>query len=96
MPKAIWNGAVIAETASDAVETVEGNVYFPRDAVDPAFLQASDHQSFCPWKGTASYHDVVVNGEVNQNAAWYYAAPKDAAQNITGRIAFWRGVEIVP
>lgn len=96
MPKAIWNGKVIAEAADDAVEIVEGNVYFPVAAVDSTFLQASDHHSVCPWKGTASYHDVVVDGEVNQNAAWHYPDPKDAAKNIAGRIAFWRGVEILP
>jgi uncharacterized protein (DUF427 family) len=96
MPKAIWKDRVIAEAADDAVQIVEGNVYFPVNAVDAACLQASDHQSFCPWKGTASYHDVVVNGEVNQNAAWYYPEPKDAAKNIAGRIAFWRGVQILP
>ncbi len=96
MPKAIWNGAVIAEAAADAVEIVEGNVYFPRDAVDPNYLQASDHHSVCPWKGTADYHHVVVAGETNENAAWYYPAPKEAARNIAGRIAFWRGVQILP
>ena len=84
MPKAIWNGAVIAEAAADAVEIVEGNVYFPGNAVDSAYLQASGHRSVCPWKGTASYHDVIVDGKVNQNAAWYYPEPKDAAKNIAG------------
>lgn len=96
MPKAIWNGAVIAEAAADAVEIVEGNVYFPGNAVDSDYLQASDHHSTCPWKGTANYHDVIVDGKVNQNAAWYYPEPKDAAKNIAGRIAFWRGVQILP
>jgi uncharacterized protein (DUF427 family) len=96
MPKALWNGAVIAEAPADAVEIVEGNIYFPRDAVKSDKLQPSDHQSFCPWKGTAHYHHVVVDGEVNQNAAWYYPEPKDAARNIAGRVAFWRGVQITP
>lgn len=96
MPKAMWNGAVIAEAPDDAVEIVEGNIYFPVSAVNSACLQASAHQSLCPWKGTANYHHVVVAGDVNQNAAWYYPAQKEAAKNITGRIAFWRGVEILP
>ena len=96
MPKAIWNGAVIAEAPADTVEIVEGNIYFPEAAVDPAYLQPSSHHSVCPWKGTANYHHVVVAGEVNQNAAWYYPEPKDAAKNIAGRIAFWRGVQILP
>ena len=96
MPKAIWNGTVIADAPAAAVEIVEGNVYFPVGAVNSACLQASDHHSFCPWKGTANYHHVVVAGEVNQNAAWHYPDPKDAARNIAGRIAFWRGVQILP
>ena len=96
MPKALWNGVVIADASSDAVEVIEGNVYFPRDAVDPACLQESDHHSVCPWNGTANYHHVVAAGKVNQNAAWYYPEPKEAAKDISGRIAFWRGVEIVP
>lgn len=96
MPKAIWNGAVIAEAAADAVEIVEGNIYFAAEAVDPGCLRPSDHRSVCPWKGTAHYHHVVAGGEVNQNAAWYYPEPKEAAKNIAGRIAFWRGVQVVP
>lgn len=95
MPKATWNGVVIAEAPADAVEIVEGNVYFPGDAVNSSYLQASDHQSECGWKGTANYHHVVVAGKVNENAAWYYPAPKEAARNIAGRIAFWRGVQIL-
>lgn len=96
MPKAIWNGAVIAEAPDDAVEVVEGNVYFPGVAVDRAYLQPSDHHSVCHWKGTANYHHVVVDGEINQNAAWYYPDPKQDAKNIAGRIAFWHGVQILP
>lgn len=96
MPKALWNGAIIAEASADAVEIVEGNVYFPREAVNPDCLRDSDHHSVCPWKGTASYHHVVAAGEVNTNAAWFYPEPKDAAKNIAGRIAFWRGVEVIP
>lgn len=90
--KAVWNGAVIAE--SDTFEVVEGNVYFPPGAVKKDHLQPSATHSFCGWKGDCSYHDVVVNGQVNKDAAWYYAAPKDAAKNITGYIAFWKGVVV--
>ena len=90
--KAIWNGHVIAE--SDDTVVVEGNHYFPRDAVDPAVLVESSHSSVCPWKGTASYFSLEVGGETNENAAWYYAEPKDAAKEIEGRVAFWKGVEV--
>ena len=90
--KAIWNGAVIAE--SDDTVVIENNHYFPMDAVDPGVLVGSTHSSFCPWKGTASYYSIRVNGETNDNAAWYYAAPKDAAKEITGRVAFWKGIEV--
>jgi uncharacterized protein (DUF427 family) len=94
MPKASWNGKVIAEAPSNAIETVEGNLYFAPDAVDAEYLQASDHHSICPWKGTASYYHVVVDGKINKDAAWYYPQPKDAAKQIAGRIAFWRGVNV--
>lgn len=90
--KAIWNGATIAE--SDDIVTVEGNAYFPADAVNQAFIKPSDHHSTCPWKGLASYYTISVNGQENVNAAWYYPAPKDAAKNITGRVAFWKGVQV--
>lgn len=92
--KAIWRGAAIAE--SDQTVVVEGNHYFPPDAVRREHLKPSDHTTVCSWKGTAGYYDVVVGTEVNRNAAWYYAEPKDAAKQIRGRIAFWRGVEVVP
>lgn len=92
MANAKWNGQVIAE--SDHFELVEGNVYFPRSALKPEYFKASAHTSICPWKGVASYFDVVVDGKTNENAAWYYASPKDAAKNITGHIAFWKGVEV--
>lgn len=91
--KAIWRDAVVAE--SDDTVVVEGNHYFPPEAVDQANLQPSDTQTHCPWKGDASYYHVVVDGEVNRDAAWYYPTPKDAAANIKDRIAFWRGVEVV-
>ena len=90
--KAIWNGRLIAESEDTVV--VEGNHYFPLDAVNADVLEPSSHNSVCPWKGTASYYDVVVDGKTNKDAAWYYAAPKDAAREIKGRVAFWRGVEV--
>ena len=96
MPKAIWNGAVIAEAAADAIEIVEGNTYFPANTVHQEYLQASDTHTVCSWKGTASYYHVAVAGEVNRDAAWYYPQPKDAAKQIAGYIAFWRGVQIEP
>lgn len=92
MPKAIWNGAVIAD--SDDTVVVEGNHYFPRDAVDPAVLRPSSTTTVCPWKGTASYHSVVVDGKENKDAAWFYPEPKSAAAEIADRIAFWKGVEV--
>ena len=94
MPRAIWNGTVIAEAPQDAVEVVEGNVYFPADAVEREYLQPSDTHTVCGWKGTASYYHVSIGGEVNRDAAWYYPEPKDAARNIAGRIAFWKGVSV--
>ena len=92
MSKAIWNGAVLAE--SDRCEVVEGNQYFPPDAVRREYLKPSATHTTCPWKGVASYYDVVVNGETNRDAAWYYPEPKAAARNITGYVAFWRGVKV--
>jgi uncharacterized protein (DUF427 family) len=96
MPKAIWNGAIIAEAADDAVERVEGNVYFPAEAVRTNYLQPSNTHTVCGWKGTASYYHVTVDGQVNSDAAWYYPEPKEAARNITGHIAFWKGVQVMP
>ena len=92
MARADWNGATIAEGADDVV--VEGNVYFARGDVRAEHLLPSDHTSICPWKGTARYHDVVVDGRVNANAAWYYPDPKPAAAQIRDRIAFWKGVSV--
>lgn len=94
MPKASWNGAVIAEAADDAVEIIEGNVYFPEHSVNREYLKPSGKETTCHWKGTASYYDVVVNGESNKDAAWTYRAPYDAAKSIAGHIAFWRGVQV--
>jgi uncharacterized protein (DUF427 family) len=92
MTTATWNGVVIAD--SDDIVTVEGNAYFPREAVREDVLRPSDHHSFCPWKGTASYYDLEVDGKVNANAVWFYPTPKDAAKEITGRVAFWHGVQV--
>jgi len=92
MAKAIWQGTVIAE--SDEFEVVEGNVYFPPGSIKEEFLEPSTHQSVCPWKGTAAYYDVVVDGKRNASAAWYYADPKDAAANIKDHVAFWNGVKV--
>jgi uncharacterized protein (DUF427 family) len=92
MAKASWGGAIIAE--SDATVVVEGNQYFPRDAVKKGFLKSSNHTSICPWKGTAHYFHVEVNGMKNENAAWYYPDPKPAAEQIKDRIAFWKGVRV--
>ena len=95
MATATWQGKVIADVAASDVVVVEGNIYFPITSVHAENLQASSHQSVCPWKGTAHYYDVVVDGNVNKNAAWVYPAPKDAARQIAGRVAFWKGVVVV-
>ena len=92
MVKAVWNGTTIAE--SDDTVIVEGNHYFPRAAVDAALLQPSDTHSVCPWKGTASYYSLAVDGAENKDAAWYYPEPKPAAAEIRDRIAFWKGVQV--
>jgi uncharacterized protein (DUF427 family) len=92
MAKATWNGQVIAE--SDDTVIVEGNHYFPAHSVDRRFLVDSQSKTRCAWKGTAGYYDVVVDGEVNRDAAWYYPDPKPAASAIKDRVAFWRGVRI--
>jgi uncharacterized protein (DUF427 family) len=90
--RAIWNDTVLA--TSDDTVVVEGNHYFPLDAVATDHLRLSDHTSACPWKGEAGYFDVVADGEVNENAAWIYRDPKEAATEIANRVAFWRGVEV--
>ncbi len=92
MARAIWNGEVLAE--SEVFETVEGNVYFPPDALKREHFQDSATHTECGWKGTASYFDVVAGGKVNKDAAWYYPDPKSAAANIKGHIAFWKGVTV--
>ncbi len=90
--KAIWNGQTIAE--SDKTVVVEGNHYFPRESVKPEYLQESATHSTCPWKGEASYFSLNVGGKDNRDAAWYYPAPKDAAKQIAGHVAFWKGVTV--
>ncbi len=92
--KAIWNGTVIAE--SSATEVVEGNHYFPSSAIKTQYFRDSPTHTICPWKGEASYYTVEVDGKANPDAAWYYPTPKDAAKNITGHVAFWKGVEVTP
>ncbi len=90
MAKAIWQNATVAE--STQTEQVEGNHYFPESTVRKEYFQPSEHTTVCPWKGTAHYYDLVVNGQTNQNAAWYYPEPNAAAENIRGHVAFWKGV----
>ncbi len=92
MPKAIWNGAVLAE--SDKCEVVEGNQYFPADSINKQYFKESSTHTTCPWKGVASYYTIEVDGQENKDAAWYYPTTKDKAKNIEGYIAFWRGVKV--
>ena len=92
MTTATWNGTVIAE--SDDIVTVEGNAYFPRESLRDDVLRPSATHTVCPWKGTASYYSLDVDGKINADAVWYYPTPKDAAREINGRVAFWKGVEI--
>jgi uncharacterized protein (DUF427 family) len=94
MPKALWKGVVIAEADAEQIEKVEGNVYFPPESLNQAYVRPSETHTVCSWKGTASYYDVVVEGQVNKDAAWYYPQPKSAAQQIANHVAFWRGVTI--
>ncbi|TNE26101.1 MAG: DUF427 domain-containing protein [Bacteroidetes bacterium] len=91
--KAIWKGTVLAE--SDDTIIIENNHYFPPNSIKSEHFKSSDTHSTCPWKGTASYYDVVVEGETNADAAWYYDSPKDAAKEIKDYVAFWKGVEVV-
>ncbi len=92
MPKAVWNGATVAESPS--TEIVEGNHYFPPESVAREYFKESPTHSVCPWKGTASYNTLIVDGKENKDAAWYYPAPKDAAKQIKDYVAFWKGVEV--
>ena len=90
--RATWKGAVLAE--SDDTVVVEGNHYFPADSIRREHFRESETHTVCPWKGTASYYDVIVGGDVNRDAAWYYPQPKDAAKEIKDRVAFWHGVKV--
>ena len=92
MVKAVWNGVTIAE--SDDTVVVESNHYFPLSSIDPALLKPSSTTSVCPWKGTANYYTLSAGGSENKDAVWYYAEPKEAAANIKGRVAFWKGVRV--
>lgn len=94
MPKAIWNGAVLAK--SDRCEVVEGNYYFPPESINRKHFRESNTHTTCSWKGVASYYDIVVEGRVNKDAAWYYPATQDAAKHIAGYVAFWKGVRVEP
>ncbi|GJM05730.1 MAG: hypothetical protein DHS20C09_17260 [marine bacterium B5-7] len=93
MAKAIWNGAILAE--SERYETVEGNIYFPAASINKAYFSDSDTHSSCIWKGKASYYHLVVNGETNKDAAWYYPEPKSKAESIKDHVAFWKGVDVI-
>ena len=92
MAIASWKGVELAH--NEDYEVVEGNIYFPANSVRAEFFRPSDTETFCPWKGTAGYYHIEVNGEINQDAAWFYPVTKDAAKNIQGYIAFWRGIEV--
>jgi uncharacterized protein (DUF427 family) len=92
MARAIWNGKVVAD--SDKHETVEGNVYFPPAAIKREYFRPSETTSICPWKGTAHYYNIVVDGKENKDAAWFYPEPKAAAAQIKDHVAFWRGVQV--
>jgi uncharacterized protein (DUF427 family) len=92
MAKATWRGKVLAE--SDDVQIVEGNVYFPPESMHREYFSRSETRSTCPWKGLANYYHLEVDGEVNEDAAWYYPEPKDAAKHIKDHVAFWKGVQV--
>ena len=92
MPKAIWNGMTLAE--SNEGQIVEGNYYFPPESLKRQHFKPSTTHTHCAWKGEASYFDIVVDGKVNRDAAWYYPSPKEAAKGITGYVAFWKGVQV--
>jgi len=94
MPKAVWNGRTVAD--SDETRLVQGSHYFPPDSIDRRYFRASPTRSVCPWRGEASYLTIEVDGEVNEDAAWFYPNPKDAAREIKDHVAFWRGVQIEP
>jgi len=91
--KAIWNKQLLAQSEDTVV--VEANHYFPASSVSMEYFIKSEHTSHCPWKGQASYYSIIVDGQQNENAAWYYPDPENAAKEIKGRIAFWKGVEVI-
>ncbi len=91
--KAKWNDQVLAESSDTVV--IEGNHYFPPESINKSFFETSEHHTTCPWKGVASYYTINVNGELNENAAWYYPEVSDLAKGIKGYVAFWKGVEVV-
>ena len=91
--KAVWKGTVVAESNDTVV--VEGNHYFPADSIDSRLLLPSNTKTMCSWKGQASYHTLFVNGDANPDAVWYYPDPKEAAANIRGRVAFWKGAQVI-
>ncbi|MDX1687711.1 MAG: DUF427 domain-containing protein [Candidatus Promineifilaceae bacterium] len=93
MPKAFWNGAVLAE--SDETVVVDGDHYFPPETLNQDHLEKSHTRTICPWKGQATYYNVIVNGTINRDAAWSYSTPKPVAMKIRGYVAFWRGVQVV-
>lgn len=93
MPKAFWNGAVLAK--SDETVVVDGDHYFPPETLKQDHLEESHTRTICPWKGQATYYNVIVNGTINRDAAWSYSTPKPAAEKIRGYVAFWRGVQVV-
>ena len=90
--KAVWNGVTVAE--SDDTVVVEGNHYFPESALTREYVSFSNHRTSCHWKGQAHYYSLFVNGEMNPDAVWYYPEPSEAAQQIKGRVAFWKGVKV--
>ena len=92
MPRATWKGVTLAESADTVV--VEGNHYFPASALNRDYVRESDTHTVCPWKGTASYYTVEIDGERNEDAVWYYAEPKPEAEMVRNRVAFWKGVEV--
>ncbi len=92
MARALWQNTTLAE--SDDIQQVEGNAYFPAESIHREHFEPSNETSVCPWKGTARYYHVVVDGQRNNNAAWYYPEPKPEALNIKGRVAFWKGVKV--
>ena len=92
--KAVWNDTVLAE--SDEAIVVEGNHYFPPESIDRQYFRDSNMHTVCPWKGTASYYDIVIGDDVNAGGAWYYPDASEAAKQIKGYVAFWRGVRVIP